>query len=311
MPQSHQHTHDIMTTSHSMKLVNRHQLQWAIGLSAGMMFIEIAGGLWTHSLALLSDAFHMFTHIFALVVSYIAVRLSEKPANQNQSFGYHRAETLAAVINGVFLVFVTLFIIYEAIERFFDIKEIEEVGMLVIASAGFIINLITASILMKADRHNLNIRGAFLHMIGDAASSVGVIIAGVIIFYTKWYYLDPIISIVIAIVIVFWAFGLLRDSVRVLMESTPKHIDVEEVNSHLMEKFSTITEIHDIHIWEIAQRLYIFSAHIVLNDIMVSEAEKLGERMSRLLLDKFNISHTNFQFETGNSDICQCHFQSL
>lgn len=294
-----------------IRRVNQRQLLWAIGLSIGMMIFEIAGGMWTQSLALLSDAFHMFTHIFALGVSLIAVRLTEKPATFEKTFGYHRAETLAAVINGTFLIFVTIFIIYEAVKRFIIVHDIAEIRMVIIASTGLVVNLITAGILMRADRENLNIRGAFLHMIGDTASSIAIIIGGGIIYFTHWYYLDPIMSIIIALVIVYWAFGLLRDAMHVLMQGSPKHLNVPDIDQCLRVKFLDIRGIHDIHVWELAQRMYIFSAHIVINDRMLSTAEKMGERMSEMLQEKFDITHTNFQFETGNSEICHCHFQTM
>ncbi|MCL5018988.1 MAG: cation diffusion facilitator family transporter [Patescibacteria group bacterium] len=293
------------------RIVDQHQLLWAIGLSSGMMVLEIAGGIWTQSLALLSDAFHMFTHIFALGVSLLAVRLTVKPATFEKTFGYYRAETLAAVINGTFLIFVTIFIIYEAIKRFVIIQDIAEIQMLIIASAGLVVNLITAGLLMRADRENLNIRSAFLHMIGDAASSIAIIIGGGIIYFTHWYYLDPLMSIIIALVIVYWAFSLLRDAIHVLMQGSPKHLNAFDIDQFLRLKFSDIRGIHDIHVWELAQRMYIFSAHIVINDRMLSTAEQMGERMSEMLQTKFAITHTNFQFETGNSEDCHCHFQAV
>ena len=289
--------------------VNKKQLILAIVISFCMMLVEIGGGVWTNSLALISDAFHMFTHIFALTVSYMAARMTERPPSGSQSFGYHRAETIAAAINGFFLVLVTGIILYEAAMRFSAPAEIAEFEMLMVAVAGLCVNLITAVILMRADRENINIRGAFLHMIGDAASSVGIIVAGVVIYYTNWYYLDPAASVIIALVILYWAFNLIRDATRILMQATPRHIDIAALRHILTDEFRGVRDVHDIHIWELSQNMYVFSAHVVTEDFRISEAEQIGGSMADMLRKRFRITHTNFQFETNKSlDICTCNF---
>ncbi len=267
---------------------------WLIGLT---MIGECVGGFLTNSLALISDAGHMFTHFFALGVSFFAIRLASKKTGKEKSFGLYRVEVLAALFNGITLVAITAYIFIEGATRILHPQPVAELPMLGIAFVGLLVNLGSAVILWGASREDLNVRSAFLHMLGDTASSVGIVAAAIIISFTDWYVLDPIASILIGAVILIWAGRLLWDSVYVLLEATPRKINVDEVIVSLAE-VEGVKTIHDVHIWEITSKMYSLTAHVVIDDLRVSESQKIADRLSRLADQRFDICHTNFQFET-------------
>jgi len=266
-----------------------------------MMVGEIAGGLISGSLALLSDAGHMFTHAFALLVSLLAILYSSRPATKEKSFGFYRSEILAALFNGFTLIIITGFIVWEAYKRILNPKPVAETEMIIIAVVGLAVNIATALILFKASRESLNIRSAFTHMIGDTASSVGVVIGGVVIYFTGYYIIDPILSIVIAAVILVWAVILIRDSVRILMESTPGSIDVNRLKESIINKFEVIQDMHDLHVWEITTGMHCMTAHLVIVDMHVSKTEELLNEIGEFLEHEYNILHPIIQFETVSS----------
>jgi cobalt-zinc-cadmium efflux system protein len=297
----------------------RRRLLWAMGLTGTMMVVEAVFGFLTNSLALLSDAGHMFTHFFALAVSYFAIVIASMPTTRERSFGLYRVEVLAAALNGVTLLLVTLYIFYEAAHRFIVPKPIASmqmlvVAMLVVAVLGLAVNLSTALILWRAgEKHDLNVRSAFLHMLGDTASSVGIVATAAVIHVTSWLWLDPAVSVLIAALIVIWAWQLMRDSVHVLLESTPRHLTVGEVVEALRRDpdvralCSRISgaehlDIHDIHIWEITSRMYAMTAHIALPDHELRESAPLLARIRALVRERFAISHTVLEIEPASSD---------
>ncbi len=301
--QNHNHNHREgsigYSHSHQFRSYERKRLLIAIILTGVMMVGEVIGGLVSGSLALLSDAGHMLTHSFALLVSFLAILYACRPATKEKSFGFYRAEILAALFNGVTLIIITGFILWEAYKRILEPRPIDEIEMIVVAVIGLIVNIATAAILWKASRESLNIRSAFVHMIGDTASSVGVVIGAVIIYFTGFYIIDPIFSILIAILILVWAFSLIRDSVRILMESTPKNINVNALKENLINNFSPVKDMHDLHVWEITTGMYCMSAHIIIEDMNVSSTEALLAEINAFLQDKYNIQHPIVQFETG------------
>jgi cobalt-zinc-cadmium efflux system protein len=268
----------------------------------------------TNSLALLSDAGHMFTHFFALAVSYFAIVIASMPTTRERSFGLYRVEVLAAALNGVTLLLVTLYIFYEAAHRFIVPKPIASMQMLVVAVLGLAVNLATALILWRAgEKHDLNVRSAFLHMLGDTASSVGIVATAAVIHVTSWLWLDPAVSVLIAALIVIWSWQLLRDSVHVLLESTPRHLTVGEVAESLRRdpdvqalcrriSGAENLDIHDIHIWEITSRMYAMTAHIALPDHKLRESAPLLARIRALLRERFAISHTVLEIEPLSTD---------
>lgn len=273
------------------------RLRVIISLTAGGMVLEFIGGILTNSLALSSDAGHMLTHFFALSMSYFAVRLSMRPMTKKRTYGFYRAEVLAAFVNGIVLIFVAAYIVYEATLRFISPEKIKAKEMLLVAAIGLVINGISTAMLAKVSRHDLNIRSAFLHEIGDMISSIAVVGAGLVIFFTDNYIIDPVLSFFICILIVVWAVRLLIESANILLESTPKHLDIDVVTETLKKEIKGVFEVHHVHAWTITSSMYALTAHVVIADCHISSANKLLDEINLLLKDRFHIAHTNIQFE--------------
>ncbi len=285
----------IATHNHNTDRLSR--LRLALILTGVGMVLEFIGGMLSNSLALTSDAGHMLTHLFALGMSYFAITLSLQPVNKKRTYGFYRAEILAAFVNGIVLIFVAAYIVYEAVLRFISPENINSKEMLFIALIGLVINSISIMLLAKSSAHDLNIKSAILHEIGDLISSVAVVVGGVIIFYTKSYLIDPILSFFICALIVIWAIRLLIESANILLEATPKHLDIDELIDTVRKGIPGIYEIHHVHVWAIASSMYSLTAHVVIEDCHLSKANELLERINLLLKEKFLIGHTNIQFE--------------
>lgn len=277
----------------------RKRLLITIILTGVMMIGEVVGGLISGSLALLSDAGHMLTHSFALLVSFLAILYACKPATAEKSFGFYRAEILAALFNGITLLVITGFIFWEAYKRIMNPKSIDEIEMFIIALIGLAVNVTTALILWKASRESLNVRSAFVHMLGDTGSSIGVVIGAIIIYFTNFYIIDAIFSIIIAVLILIWSVSLIRDSVRILMESTPKNINISELKQNLISNVDKVKDIHDIHVWEITTGMYCMTAHILVEDMSISSSNKVLGDLNQFLARNYNILHPIIQFESG------------
>lgn len=261
------------------------------------MAAEIVGGLLTHSLALVSDGIHMFTHAFALAISWGAIVLASRPANLEKTFGYYRLEVVAAFTNGLTILASAIWIVIEGIGRLLAPEPVNIGTTLVIAVVGLVINLITGAILMRGDQGNMNIRSAFLHMLTDTLSSVAIIIGLVAIRYTGWEWIDPLLALLVAIIILRWSWSLLRDSLHVLMEGSP--IDVAALRAYVLERFPDVLDVHDVHIWQIAQRFNCLTAHVRIRPEAVVDYASLVSRINDSLRDKFDIGHTNLQPEWG------------
>lgn len=259
------------------------------------MVIEAAAGFYTGSLALLSDAGHMLTDVFALSIAFFALWFSTKPATLNKTFGFYRAEILAAFINGILLTVISIGIFIEAYKRIQVPHEVKSLEMTIVAVAGLIINILAAYILFKYQSGNLNIRGALYHVLSDALGSVGAIIAGVIMLATGWYYADSIISILVSVLIIRGAWVLVRDSTHILLEGTPKGIDLKAVQNCICSHEGVIS-VHDLHAWSLTQGFEALSAHLVVDD--TSKREKLINDIKTQLSGKFKISHVTLQLET-------------
>jgi cobalt-zinc-cadmium efflux system protein len=267
-------------------------------ITGSMMFVELVGGIFANSLALVSDAGHMFTHFFALALSYFAMRIATRPVRDERTFGHYRAEILAALVNGLVLLGVTAYIIYEAVLRVLEPEQIADTEMLVIAIAGLVVNLISALLLAGAGKRDLNVRSAFLHMVGDTLSSVAVVAGAVLIGLTGHLWIDPVISGLIALMIGLWSIRLLRDSSHVLLESTPKHVRIAELTEGVRREFPEIGGLHDVHVWEITSGMYAMSAHVsVPPERTVREIDTLRARLERFLKESLRIGHTSLQFE--------------
>lgn len=271
-------------------------LLFALVITLVMMVAEIIGGLLANSLALLSDAGHMFTDTLALALSYFAMKFAEMPATDRKTFGFYRLEILAALLNGTILVIISLYIMYQAYLRILHPPAVEGGLMLVVAVLGLLVNVVGALFLARHRSESLNIRGAFLHIIGDAVSSVGVIIGGIVITYTGWYLIDPILSILIALGIIAGAWGLVAESVSILLESTPSHLNVAAVGREL-ESLKGVREAYHIHVWTITSGVYAMSAHVIVDDQLVSSSRELLQTIRSVLAERFRIRHSTIQIE--------------
>jgi cobalt-zinc-cadmium efflux system protein len=310
---SHVHDNDDhVHNGHAHDHSNRHRLEplnggkqgllVALTITVLMMLAEIVGGLLSNSLALLSDAGHMFTDNVALLLSFFAMTFAAMPATHRKTFGFYRLEILAAFVNGVVLVLVSLYILYEAYLRIIRPEPVGGKLMLVVALIGLVANLIGAFVLNKHSSTSLNIRGAYLHILGDALSSVGVVIGGVIILYTGWYLIDPILSILISLVIIYGAWALVKESVDILLESVPSHIDINTVAAEI-QKIEGVREAYHIHVWTITSGVHAMSAHIIIDDQLVSRNRELLDRISAVVAEKFKVMHSTIQIECERCDL--------
>ncbi|MBM3249968.1 MAG: cation transporter [Candidatus Omnitrophica bacterium] len=282
---------------HTEKLNKVSRLRLAIILTGCGMLVEFAGGLLSRSLALLSDAGHMLTHLFALGMSYFAILLSLRPVTKKRTWGFYRAEVLAAFVNGFVLIFVALYLIYEALQRFINPRPIAILEMLVVALIGLAVNGISTFLLASMVKGDLNIRSAFFHELGDMASSIAIVASGLIIFYTKNYVVDPLVAVFICGLIVIWAIRLIAESANILLEATPRHLDIDELVRAIEDSIPEIHEMHHVHAWTIASSMYALTCHIVIEDCHVSKANEILDKVNGLLREKFHIGHTNIQFE--------------
>ncbi|MDY0117381.1 MAG: cation diffusion facilitator family transporter [Sulfurimonadaceae bacterium] len=280
--------------AHDHRSSDKKLLKIALLITFITMLAEFIAGFMSNSLALISDAIHMFTHSFALMVSLVAIILASKKAPLEKTFGYYRAEVLAAFINGITIVLSILWIVYEAMERFFNPSSIDISIAMSVAVIGLVVNIITGVILMQGDKENINLKSAFIHMLSDALSSVAIILGYIVIYFTDWYFIDIILAVLVAFVIGKWAVGILRSSINTLMETSP--IEIKKVKDFI-QKDRRIIEIHDIHIWEITQDMYNMTAHVKIEKSSLDEYEEILNRINKELKEKFKIVHTTFQFE--------------
>jgi cobalt-zinc-cadmium efflux system protein len=271
-------------------------LKITLGLVLVIMVAEVIGGVLSNSLALLSDAGHMLTDALALGLSLFAMNLARRPATSTRTYGYHRAEIMAALANGTVLILVSVYIFYEAYQRFFALPAVKSPLMLIVAVIGLVANLISMFLLRRSSRKSINIKAAFWHIIGDTMSSVGVIIAGVIIFFTGWYIADPILAVLIGVVILWGAVRIVKESVDILLESVPAHVRIGEVTA-AVKNVPGVEDLHDIHIWTITSGIYALSAHLSITDQTVSQSCDILTKVNEVLAGNFNITHTTLQLE--------------
>lgn len=271
-------------------------LKIALVIVLVIMVVEVVGGILSNSLALLGDAGHMLVDGLALGLSLFAMAIAKKPATTTRTFGYHRVEILAALANGATVGLVSLYIFYEAYQRFLAPPTVKTPLMLAVATIGLIANLVGILLLRRASRRSLNIKAAFWHIIGDTMSSVGVIIGGVIISITGWGIVDPIIAVFIGCIMLWGAVRLVRESVDILSEAVPKHIQVDEV-IEAIKNIPGVENVHDVHIWTITSGIHTLSAHLVVEDQMLSRSAEVLEAVNQGLAQRFNITHTTLQLE--------------
>jgi len=300
----HGHGHDHAHSFQQPLQGGRKDLLIALAITCLMMVAEVIGGLLSNSLALLSDAGHMLTDNLALVLSFFAMKFASMPATDRRTFGFYRLEILAALINGIVLVLISLFIIYEAYLRMVNPQPVQGMLMMVIAFVGLVANIAGALFLHKHSRTSLNIRAAYLHILGDALSSIGVVIGGVVIIYTGWNLIDPILSILISLVIIYGSWSLVAESVNILLESVPAHINIETVAAEIA-LVPGVREVYHIHVWAITSGVYAMSAHVLIHDQPVSGSRNIIDEVKELLLKKFNILHSTIQLECDRCDAGQ------
>jgi cobalt-zinc-cadmium efflux system protein len=289
------HAHDRRATAAH----NRRRLLLALGLAATTMLAEAVGGLWTGSLALLADAGHMLSDVSALSLSLLALGLAQRPKGPQQTYGHHRTEILAALANGVLLVGVSVSIGLESVQRFGRPVEILAGPMLAIASLGLLANLAALGLLWSGRRHDLGVRGAWLHVASDALGSVGAITAGALVLAFGWSWADPLASLGISGLVLWSAWALLREAVGVLMEWAPPHLDVREIERAIRE-LPGVGAVHDLHVWTIASGMVALSGHVVAGEDR--DPRKLLQEVSDLLHDRFEISHSTIQIESKDFD---------
>jgi cobalt-zinc-cadmium efflux system protein len=269
-------------------------LKIAVVLTALIFIMELLGGIISNSLALLSDAAHVFMDAVSLVLAYGALKISGRPSNRNVTFGYHRFEIFAALINGLTIIGIAIFIFYEAYGRIFDPPQVKGLQVLVIATIGMIVNTWVA---LKLHGHSdLNIKGAYLHVIGDALASVAVIGGAIVIILTGKTVIDPVLSILIGIMLFYGSFRLIFGSVRILLEFAPTHVDADTLKEIMMQ-VEGVKGVHDIHIWSICSNIHAMSAHVLVDRIHVQQTEALISEINKILRDDFRILHTTLQFE--------------
>lgn len=290
---SHHHGHNHSATGQA----NRKNLVIAMVIIGSWMFIQFFGALWTGSLALLADAAHMFNDFFNLFISLIAIMLAAKAATKKRTFGNHRYEVLSSLFNSVALLVIAGFIIREAIDRFFNPQTVMGGEMMIIAVIGLIANLGAMYVLMRGEiKENLNMRGAYLHVLGDTLGSVAAIVAGVIIYLFGWYIADPILSIVIALMISFSAFHLLKDTVHVLLEGTPVTININEIETSLLN-IEGVINVHDLHVWTITSGINSLTCHLIIEPSYSEYHHEILLEANLWIRDNLHIEHSTIQIE--------------
>ncbi len=271
-------------------------LKLALALTCVVLGVELAGGLISHSLALLSDAGHVLTDVFALGLAWFAVAQASRPADARRSYGYHRVSILAALVNSVTLIVIVIAIAYEAVRRLANPEPVQGGVVIVAALAGIAINAFVAFGL-RGQSHSLNVRAAMFHVIGDIGASVGVVVAGVVILLTGWLYIDPLLSLGIAVLIAFGAWRIVRETVNLLMEGTPAEIDLAAV-AHEITATELVTSMHDLHVWALSSDEVALSCHVVVGECPLEDAEHVVRDLEGRLCGKFAIGHTTIQVES-------------
>jgi len=239
----------------------------------------------------------MFTHFFALGISLAAIIIASKEPCHHRTYGFYRAEILAALFNSLFLFAVTAYILYEGVKRLIHPEPVLGLQMFLVAVVGLIVNVISVLILRGSEREDLNVKGAFLHMLADTVSSVVIVFGAIIIYFAHWSIIDPLLGIGISLVIFVWAWRLFKDSINVLLETAPKGINIDDVSAELKKEIPEIQDVHDMHIWEITSNMYSLTAHLAIGDVNHRKSKEVLDRINRLLNEKYHIGHTTIQFD--------------
>ena len=307
MPQDCDHEHDHGHFGHSHGHAHtqvKGPVLW-LSLAGTIVFIvvEAFAGVQASSLALLSDAGHNFADAFAIGLAIVAVYFAKLPADEQKTFGYQRAGVLAAFVNALALLFLAAWLMWESIDRFRHPQAVSENAMIVVAFLGLLLNGAIMLGLRHAKDHDLNIRAAFLHMLGDALGSAAIMTGAIAIHFTGWLWIDPALSMLIAGLIVWSGWGIVRDSLNVLLEGVPKGLDAKRIATSIKD-IDGVLDVHDIHIWTLGAQAHALSAHVLIEDMPPSESGVILQRVNQMLCDRFKLHHTTVQFEHVN-----CHVQ--
>ena len=295
---SHDHPHSHSGHTHLAESLargsSRRVLRIVLLLTLGYLIAEVLGAYWANSLALLSDAGHMFSDAAALVLAWVALTIAVRPATARKTYGFHRVEILAALINGLALMGLALFVVVEAVHRFQEREEVRGEVLLVVSLGGLGVNLVAAWLLSGARQESLNLQGAFLHVVGDLLGSIGAVIAGIFILWQGWYWVDPLVSLLISSLILVNAWRLVAEAVHILLEGTPAHIEVSGVEEALRQ-VPGVRDVHDLHIWTITSGRHAVTAHVVVDDQL--ESRRILRECQSLLVDRFGLTHSTIQIE--------------
>lgn len=294
---SHAHSH---SHAHATN-VNARRLLIALCITLAFVVFEIGAGLYANSLALLSDALHNVTDVIALALSWYALRVALRPANASKTFGYHRVGIVVALLNAVTLIFISFYIIYEAIERFMHPVPVQDTVLIVVSLIAFFVNAGTALLVLRGSENDLNQRSAFLHLAGDAVATLGAFLAGIGIFLTGWDWLDPLASIFIAVLILWSVGGIVREALDILLEATPRDVDVNAL-VNAMQSVRGVRGVHDLHVWSITQNLRALSAHILTDDVPISQGAQVQRDINALLHKQYGIAHATLQLECSGCE---------
>ncbi len=271
-------------------------LRWSVGVTIGFVALEVFAGIKAHSLALISDAGHNFTDALALLLAWIANYLGTKPANEFKTYGYQRAGVLSAFVNALTLVVLSAWIFYESIDRLRQPLPVHQNIMIAVAAVGFVMNAGIMWALRTAQRGDINVRSAFIHMLGDALGSIAIIAGAITIAYTGWVRVDPLLSILIGALIVWTAWDIIRESLNILLEGLPRGLRLNDVNT-LMRGVDGVLDVHDLHIWSLGSSTHALSCHVLIEDVPPSSSDAILQRLNGMLAERFHISHTTVQFE--------------
>jgi cobalt-zinc-cadmium efflux system protein len=273
----------------------------ALGLTVAFVIVEAAAGFFANSLALLTDAAHNLTDVIALGLSWFAIRLTAQPANAQKTYGYHRAGILVALANSTTLALISFGIFYEAYRRFMSPPEVKSGVLIGVGLIAVIINLVTALLVRQGSESDLNLRSAFVHLMGDVLSTTGAVIAGVIIYFTGANWLDPLVSVLIGFLILYNAFGILRETVDILLESTPRDVDMQSMVDDILQ-VNGVLGVHDLHVWSLTRSLRTMSAHILTNDLPISLGAEIQRQVNEILYRRYNVAHATLQLECVGCD---------
>jgi cobalt-zinc-cadmium efflux system protein len=292
-----------MSEDHDTKHFNTStRIFWTILLNGLITLVELVGGVFSNSLALISDAVHNLSDTLALALAWVAIRVGKRKPNERRTFGYKRFEILSAFINASVLTALSIYLIYEAIQRFLHPEPVKSGLMLIIATIGLIANTVSVFFLHRDSKASLNVKAAYLHLLGDTFSSVAVIGGAFLIMYTGALWIDPLLTMVISVVIIYQALRILRESIDILMQSTPDQIKLDEIKA-LIESHPMVSNIHHVHCWQLQDNQIHFEAHLeITEDISVSRSNQLLAEIEQLLRDRCNIKHTTLQVEYGYCD---------